>query len=58
MDVFIINQEYLRIFGIDPEEGVRYLESKEASTIDPIHVTALGVLKQKPLVASSQPTAI
>lgn len=56
--IFCINQESLRIFGVDPQEGIDYIESKNAITIDPIHVIALRVLKQKPLVASSQPSAI
>lgn len=56
---FIINSEYLRILGIDPEEGIEYLESKKTVTIDPIHVIALQILKQsRPMVASSQPDAI
>lgn len=39
--------------GIDPQEGIDYLENKQAVTINPVHVKALQVLKQKPAVASS-----
>jgi hypothetical protein len=56
--IFCINQESLRIFGVDPQEGIDYLESKKAITIDPVHVTSLQVLKQNPLVAYSRTSAI
>lgn len=52
---FFINHEYLKILGVDPKDGVKYLESKKATTIDPIHVTVLQLLRQSPLVASSPP---
>lgn len=52
-DVFYINRESLIKLGIDPQQGVSYLESKLATTINPVHVKALDVLKQQPAVPSS-----
>lgn len=51
-DNFYINHVFFKILGIDPQSGVEYLESKKASTIEPVHVKALEVLKKKPLVPS------
>lgn len=51
-DNFYINHDFFKILGIDPQNGVKYLESKDASTIDPVHVKALEVLKKMPLVPS------
>lgn len=49
-----INCSFLRDMGIDPLEGIKYLEMKEASTIDPVHVMSLLILKQQqPIVGSS-----
>lgn len=52
-DIFWINRDSLIKLGIDPQEGVTYLESKLATTINPVHVKALDVLKQRPAVPSS-----
>jgi len=50
---FDINRESLLRLGIDPEEGILYLESKNANDLNPAHVKALQILKQKPTIASS-----
>lgn len=47
-----INCEFLRYLGIDPEEGVLYLESKKAIDMNPVHIKAHQLLKQQ-VVASS-----
>jgi hypothetical protein len=52
-NVFYITSESLIKLGIDPKEGIEYLENKKAITINPVHVRALLLLKQKPAVASS-----
>jgi hypothetical protein len=52
-DIFYINSEYLLKLGIDPKEAVEYLDNKKAITVNPVHVKALQVLKQKPAVPSS-----
>jgi hypothetical protein len=57
-DVFRINREYLEIFGIDPQEGIDYLENKKAIEMNPNHVKVHAILKQKPLVSSSHQAAI
>lgn len=49
---FYINRESLLIMGIDPEEAVNYIESKKASTIDPVHIKGLDILRKKPKVHS------
>lgn len=55
-DVFKISREYLEIFGIDPQEGIDYLENKKAIDMNPNHVRVHAILKQqKPLVSSSHP---
>lgn len=48
---FNITPEALLELGIDPTEGIEYLENKKVSSIHPVHVTALLLLKQP--VASS-----
>lgn len=52
-DVFYINRESLQKLGIDPSEGVTYLESKDGKDINPVHVKSLQILKKKPAVHSS-----
>lgn len=52
-DNLYITQELLSKLGIDPEEAISYLLNKEAITINPVHVKALHVLKEKPAVQTS-----
>jgi hypothetical protein len=51
-DVLYITAETLIKLGITVDESIEYLESKKALTVNPVHVKALQVLKQKPLVSS------
>jgi len=51
-DVLYISAETLIKLGITVNESIKYLECKKAITINPVHVKALQVLKQKPLVSS------
>lgn len=51
--IFDIRNRTMFGLGIDPQEGIDHLERKMAVTINPVHVRALEVLKQKPAVASS-----
>lgn len=48
---FKITHESFLELGIHPYEAVEYLENKKAITINPIHVTALLLLRQ-PVVSS------
>lgn len=52
-DTFDINHESLMKLNIDPKEAVMYLENKLTTTINPVHVKALHLLKQKPPVPTS-----
>lgn len=52
-DAFHINCESLKRLGIDPRDGVTYLENKEVMTLNPVHVIALQVLRGKPAVQTS-----
>ncbi|MDB5054997.1 MAG: hypothetical protein JWM44_3047 [Bacilli bacterium] len=52
-DTFNINHDSLSRLGINPKEGVIYLENKLAITINPVHVRALQILKKKPAVQTS-----
>lgn len=47
-----IDSESLLTLGINPQEGVEYLENKKAIDMDPVHVKAHQKLKQS-VVASS-----
>lgn len=47
-----ITSELLLSLGIDPEEGVMYLESKDAVDMNPVHVRAVQLLRE-PVVSSS-----
>lgn len=51
-DTVYITAKMLLKLGITPEEAIDYLNNKKAVTIKPIHVKALQVLKQTPLVSS------
>jgi hypothetical protein len=51
-DTLYINSDALLMMGIDPYEGIKYLEEKKAVDMNPAHVKALVLLKQKPAVAS------
>lgn len=50
---YYINRDTFLKLGINPNEAVRYLESKEAAEIHPCHVKAVQILKHWPVVASS-----
>jgi hypothetical protein len=52
-DAFYINGDSLIRLGIDPKEGVEYLENKQVKCINPVHITALQILKEKPAVQTS-----
>ncbi|GCL71751.1 hypothetical protein PN4B1_16560 [Paenibacillus naphthalenovorans] len=52
-DILFLTRENLIKLGIDPKEGIEYLETKKAITVNPSHVKALDVLKQRPAVPSS-----
>lgn len=52
-DVFYITKERFLKLGIDPREAISYLENKKAITVNPVHVKALQILKEKPVVQTS-----
>jgi hypothetical protein len=51
-DTLLINQETLSMMGLDISEAIKYLETKKAIDMNPVHVKALVLLKQKPAVAT------
>lgn len=50
--VVYIDCDLLRILGIDPEEAVKYLESKDGVDIAPVHVNVHQILKQNAVPSS------
>lgn len=53
METFYISRESLLKLGIEPKEAIEYIENKRATTINPVHVKALQILKKQESVASS-----
>lgn len=52
-DIYIINRDTFLRLGIDPQEAIDYLLNKQAIHMDAVHIKAVQVLKQMPLVHSS-----
>lgn len=50
---FYICRNTLTKLGIDPQEAIRYLECKNAVDMNPAHVKALIILRNRPNIASS-----
>jgi hypothetical protein len=50
--VVYIDCELLILLGIDPEEAVKYLESKDGVDISPVHVNAHRILKRNVVPSS------
>lgn len=48
-----IDSDLLSKIGIEPTDGIEYIENKKVTDLNPVHVKALQILKQKPVVASS-----
>lgn len=47
-----LDSEFLLAMGINPDEAIRYLESKRAIDMNPIQVTALLIYKQNVVPSS------
>lgn len=47
-----IDVELFHILGVAPGEGVKYLESKKAIDMSPVHIKAHRILKQQPVASS------
>jgi hypothetical protein len=51
-DKLFIDYEFFKRLGIDPEEGIKYLENKDAIKLKPVHVMAHQILKQQTVASS------
>lgn len=52
-DVLVIDRETFIKLGIHPQEAIDYILNKKATTLNPVDVKALQVLKRKPVVPAS-----
>jgi hypothetical protein len=50
--VLYIDSESLIMLGIDPDEGVKYLENKEVMEMSPVHFKTYQILKQQAVPSS------